>query len=194
MRKRNIFILVPILVILLLVYIKYREIPYEDYQNHTLIEMQKEMLKLNNDLERVTSSYANKNDIDDTYKKNLYDCVGNLIYTEPSDLKFIDVLSKCKDDYNKNLNLTYFNQYWLMRDFNRYNGSYIPLEKIIKKTIKEVETYKMIKTTFKMRFNDERPHMFVSIDFRAANIQGYMLNRNMSAKVDAKTKEIYDIK
>ena len=190
MRKRNIFILVPLLFILLVFYVRYKEIPYEDYQNHTLKEMQ----KFNNDLEKIIFSYANKNDIDDTYKRTLYDCAGDLIYTEQSDLKFSDVMSKCKDDYNKDLNTVYFNQSWLLKDLNRYNGSYLPLEKIIQKTIKEVESYEMIKTTYEMRFSGQRPHMFVSIDFRGANIQGYMLNRNMSAKIDAKTKEIYDIK
>ena len=81
-----------------------------------------------------------------------------------------------------------------MRGFNPWNGSYGPLQKIIQKTIKEPKSYEMLKTTYTMNFTDARPHMFVSIDFRGANINGYMLTRNISAKVDAKTKEIYDIK
>ena len=52
----------------------------------------------------------------------------------------------------------------------------------------------MIKTTHTMHFTEERPHMFVSINFRAANLGGYMLDRTMSGKVDAKTKELYDVK
>ena len=78
MSKRNIFILVPLLVILVVFYISYKEIPYEDYQNYTLKEMQ----KFNSDLEKIIFSYANKNDIDETYVRTLYDCDGSLIYTE----------------------------------------------------------------------------------------------------------------
>ena len=190
MRKRNIFILVPILIILLVTYIKYKEVPYEDYQNLTLKDMQ----KFNSKLKKITSSYANKNEISDTYKNTLYNCAGSLIYTKIQSLKFSEIMTECKNDYNKGLNIVYFNQAWLMKDFNRYSGSYSPLEKIIKKTIKEPKSYEMINTTYEMRFSDERPHMFISIDFKGANIQGYMLTRNMTAKIDAKTKKIYDIK
>ena len=190
MRKRNIFILVPFLIILVVVYIKYKEIPYEDYQNHSLKEMQ----KLNDTLKRITASYAKNNAIDETYQQTLYDCAGNFIYTKDENLKFSEIMQECKDDYTQKRENSYINQSWIMKDFNKWSNAYVPLEKIIKKTIKEPKSYQMLKTSYEMKFSDARPHMFVSIDFKGANIQGYMLTRNMSAKVDVKTKEIYDIK
>jgi len=190
MKKRNIFILVPFLVLLVVFYIKYKEIPYEDYQNFSLKEMQ----NITDKLQRITNSYANNHAIDETYQNTLYDCAGNLIYTKSPEMKFSDVMTQCKNDYESNSQTVYFNQAWLMKDFNRYSNGYSPLEKIIHKTIKEPKSYEMLKTSYEMRFSDPRPHMFVSIDFKGANIQGYMLTRNMSAKVDAKTKEIYDLK
>ena len=189
-KKRNILVFSPLIVILIAVYIKYRELPFEDYQNNTLTQMQ----KFNSTLKRITDSYVNRNDIDETYAGTFYDCVGGLIYTQTSTDLFHEVLEECKSDYTQKKDLVYYNNSWLMRDFNKFNNSYMPLEKRIKKTVKDNKSYNMIKTTHTMHFTEERPHMFVSIDFRAANLGGYMLDRTMSGKVDAKTKELYDVK
>lgn len=190
MRKRNIFIITPFFIILIVSYIKYREVPYQDYQDKTLQEMK----KFNDKIENITKSYASAQNIDESYQKSFYDCVGSLVYTEDAASQFSTVLDECNEDYKNNANKVYFNQSWLMQGFNPWNGSYGPLQKIIQKTIKEPKSYEMLQTTHEMRFDDARPHMFVSIDFKGANIQGYILTRNISAKVDAKTKEIYDLK
>ena len=189
MKKRNLFIIVPFFIILVVTYIKYKEVPFEDYQDFSLLEMQKH----NDKLEKITASYAVKNNISSEYEKKLYDCVGGLLYTKNADSKFINALSECKNDYDSGKETIYYNQSWLMKDFNKYSGSYSPLQKIIQKTLKEPKSFEMLKTSHEMRLSAERPHMFVSIDFKGANIQGYILTRNMSAKVDAVTKEIYDI-
>ena len=190
MRKRNIFITTPFFIILIVSYIKYREVPYQDYQDKTLQEMK----KFNDKIENITKSYASAQNIDESYQKSFYDCVGSLVYTEDAASQFSTVLDECNEDYKNNANKVYFNQSWLMQGFNPWNGSYGPLQKIIQKTIKEPKSYEMLQTRHEMRFDDARPHMFVSIDFKGANIQGYILTRNISAKVDAKTKEIYDLK
>lgn len=190
MKKRNLFIITPFFILLVVFYIKYREVPYQDYQNFTLTEMH----KFDDKLEKITASYSSAKNIDEKYEQTLYDCVGSLVYTKDANLKFSTILDECNEDYQSKSNKVYFNQSWLMQGFNPWNGSYGPLQKIIQKTIKEPKSYEMLKTTYEMNFTDKRPHMFVSVDFKGANIQGYMLNRNISAKVDAKTKEIYDIK
>ena len=190
MKKRNIFIIAPFFILLIVFYIKYREVPYQDYQDKTVQEMQ----KFNKKLENITTSFTNAHDIEESYQKTFYDCAGGLIYAKDANSKFSTVLDECNEDYKNKSDKTYFNQSSLMRGFNPWNGSYGPLQKIIQKTIKEPKSYEMLKTTYTMNFTDARPHMFVSIDFRGANINGYMLTRNISAKVDAKTKEIYDIK
>ena len=190
MKKRNLFIIVPFFIILVVTYIKYKEVPFEDYQDFSLLEMQ----KYDDILEKITASYAIRQGIDGAYQKRLYDCVGGLIYTKSSDLRLKEVLLECKNDIDTAKETTYYNQSWLMKDFNKYSGSYSPLQKIIQKTLKEPKTFEMLKTSHEMRLLDPRPHMFISIDFKGANIHGYILTRNMSAKVDALTKEMYDIK
>ena len=81
-----------------------------------------------------------------------------------------------------------------MRDFSKWDGSYILLERIIKKHIKEKASYTMRNMSYKMVFEDKRPHMFVSITYTAANLGGRIYERTMSVKVDAKTKELFDLK
>jgi hypothetical protein len=190
MRKRNILVFTPVIVILIAVYVKYRELPFEDYQNNTLVEMQ----KFNSTMKRITDSYVNRHSIDEAYEKTFYDCVGSAIYVNDAQTLFLQSLEECHIDYTQEKNITYYNQSWIMRDFNKFNNSYMPLEKRIKKTIKDNKSYNMIKTSYTMNFNAQRPHMFVSIDFRAANLGGYMLERTMEGKVDLITKELYEVK
>jgi hypothetical protein len=190
MRKRDIFLAIPIVVILIVTYIKYREIPYENYQDETLSEMQNHGDKL----EKISSSYVKRNNIDEKLKRPFYDCVGEYIFTKDPNQKLLQVLDECKKEFDEKTQKSHFNISWIKKDFNRYDGSYSPLQKIIQKTIKEPKSYQHLATNYHFNFEDARPHMAVSIDYRAANIQGYMLTLNMSAKVDMKTKEIYDLK
>ena len=189
-RKRNLFILVPLLIILFVTYLRFKEIPYDDYKALTLQEMQEH----NDKLERITKSFATNNNIPKEYEKKLYDCAGDYIYTKDAAHTFETVMQECKNEYKSGEELTHYNQSWLMKDFNKYDGNYGPLQKIIQKTIKDPKTYQMLETRYELHFDDARPHMFVSIDFKALNMYGYMLTRNMSARVDARTKEIYDLK
>ena len=125
----------------------------------------------------------------------MYDCLGYSIYNSSPEATVQDSLLACEQDYvQENAKATYFNQAWLMRDFSRWDGSYVLLERIIKKHIKEKSSYTMKNVSYSMHFEDERPHMFVSIDYRAANLGGRISDRTMSVKVDAKTKELYELK
>lgn len=163
---------------------------YKDYTKKT----NKQLQNFGSDVQGIAQSFSNTHNIKKEYIDTMYDCLGSLIYTQKPESLFETTLKICKDDYEQKKNLTYYNESWLRKDFSRWNGTYRPLEKIIQKYIKEAKSYEHIKTTSTMNLKDKRPHMFVSIDFRAANIDGYMLSRTMQAKVDAKTKEIYDLK
>lgn len=163
---------------------------YEQYSDKT----NKELQANGSDLRGIAQSFSNTHNIIEKDINIIYDCLGSLIYTKKSDAPFKETLQICKDEYKANTNAIYYNESWLRKEFSPWNGSYLPLEKIIQKYTKEAKSYQHLKTSSQMNITDKRPHMFVSIDFRAANIDGYMLDRTMEAKVDAKTKELYDIK
>jgi len=165
---------------------------YQQYLDKTNTQMQK--FELSEQLQGIAYSFVQDQNISQTYKNTMYDCIGYAIYNNNPQNTLEDSLHSCKEDYiQKGATALYYNQAWLMRDFSRWDGSYVLLERIIKKHIKEKASYTMIKTSHSMHFNDERPHMFVSIDYKAANLGGRISERTMSVKVDAKTKELYDL-
>lgn len=168
----------------------YSDTYYKEFSNKT----NKEVQEFGIHLKGIAQSFSNDKGINEAYIDTMYDCLGSLIYTQEPDAKFQTTLHTCKSDYDAKSNITYYNESWLKKELSPWNGSYLPLQKIIQKHIKEPKSYNHLKTTTTMHFSDARPHMFVSIDFRAANIGGYMLDRTMEVKVDAKTKEMYDLK
>ncbi|MDF1874129.1 hypothetical protein JHD48_00115 [Sulfurimonas sp. SAG-AH-194-I05] len=154
-----------------------------------------QVFERNEKIKDISYSFAQDNAISPKHRDVIYNCLGYLIYNAKEDASVQNSLTQCKNDYHsKDTSFTYYNQSWLMRDFSRWDGSYVPLERIIKKHIKEKRSYKFKKVNYKMMFDDTRPHMFVSIDFRAANLGGMMMDRTMSIKVDAQTKELFDLK
>lgn len=166
---------------------------YKKYTKKTNIEMQK--FELSEDLKAVAYSYLQDKKLPKTYRNTMYDCLGFSIYNNDPSALLQETLNECELDYTKkNGQAIYYNQAWLMRDVSKWDGSYILLERIIKKHIKEKASYKMKKVSFTMNFEDKRPHMFVSIDYKAANLGGRMYDKTMSVRVDAKTKELYDLK
>ena len=166
---------------------------YKQYLNKTNIQMQK--FELSEELKGIAYSYVQDKNMSENYKNTMYDCLGYSIYNNDSNKTLQDSLHSCQVDYvQKDAKALYYNQAWLMRDFSKWDGSYILLERIIKKHVKEKASYTMTSISHSMHFEDQRPHMFVSIEYRAANLGGRISDRTMSIKVDAKTKELYDLK
>ncbi len=166
----------------------------DDYYKEYVSKTNKEVQAFGKDLKGLAQSFSKTKNIPQTYIDTMYDCLGSLIYTQEADALFETTLQICQDDYDAKKNIIYYNESWLRKEFNTWDASYMPLQKIIQKHIKTPKSYEHLKTTSLMNLTDKRPHMFVSIDFRAANINGYMLDRTMEVKVDAKTKEMYDLK
>lgn len=193
-KKSLVFIFISIVGILFLMQEKtYDNDLYKEYTKKTNKEMQK--FELSEELKAIAYSYTQDQNLPEDYRNTMYDCLGYSIYNTQDDTFLETTLKECKEDYHsKNGQANYYNHAWLMRDFSRWDGSYLLLEHIIKKHIKEKASYTMTKVTHKMFFDDERPHMFVSIEYRAANLGGRISDREMSVRVDAKTKELYNLR
>ncbi|MDQ7044691.1 MAG: hypothetical protein Q9M32_02070 [Sulfurimonas sp.] len=166
---------------------------YKSYLDKKNKEMQD--FDLSEKLIAIAYSYSQDNNLSKIYRNTMYDCLGSSIYKGKENSLLSSTLQACKEDYiNLDKKAIYYNQAWLMRDFSQWDGSYILLERIIKKHIKAKESYKMRSVSHKMVFEDKRPHMYVQIDYTAANLGGRMYEKSMSIKVDAKTKELYDLR
>ena len=194
-RENKILYSIIALVILFIIVVNLPKIYSDDLYKEYTIKTNKEMQTLGKELQGIAYSFTQDKKIPESYKETMYDCLGFSIYNAPKNSVFSSSLEKCQNEYvSLDGKAIYYNVSWLNQEFSHWTGSYLPLERIIQKHLKESKSYEHLKTTHTMHFEDERPHMFVSIDFRGANIAGYMLDRTMEVKVDAKTKELFDLK
>lgn len=183
--------------ILMIVFIPKKEKPKKSYLesniNKTLTEIRNEP---KGTIKKVAIEFAKANNIEESYYNTMYDCLAYLTYNKQQDFTVEKMLGWCKDDYNnKDKKAVYYNEEWLLSDFSSWNGSYTPLEQIIKTNMNDSSSYEHINTTYRMVFfGTDRPHMIVMTQFKGTNAFGGIVTNTISCKVDAKTKELFDIK
>jgi hypothetical protein len=168
---------------------------YDNYKDTTLKDAKR--LKLTQ-LKDISSSYVESKEIPSSYNQKFYDCLGNLIYDKDETFTIEKMLGWCYEDYTLSSNnqmKEYYNTAELLANFNPFDGSYYPLENIIKnRLMKNPSSYEHIKTVRGfVYYGAERPHMFLSTQFRGTNDFGGIVTQRVYAKVDAVTKELYDM-
>lgn len=173
---------------------KDNEVKYhKEFENKTLTQIREEP---KGTLKKVAFSFSEENNISQDYHNTMYDCLAYYTYDKSQELTVGQMLDWCKEDYiNKDKKAVYYNLELLLEDFSPWDGSYRPLEEIIKQSMNDTESYEHIKTTNRMVFfGTKRPHMVVNTIFSGKNAFGGVVKQEVSVKVDAKTKELYDIK
>lgn len=166
---------------------------HKEFENKTLTEIRKEPIGT---LKKVAFSFSEENNISQDYHNTMYDCLAYYTYNKSQELTVGTMLDWCKADYiNKDKKAIYYNEEFLLEDFHPWDGSYIPLEKMIKQGMNDESSYEHIKTTYRMEFfGTKRPHMVVNTIFSGKNAFGGVVKQGVSINVDAKTKELYDLK
>lgn len=194
--KKNRLIFWGIAIVVIIILIIPKEENFDNYKDTTLKEAQSlNLTKLKN----IASSYVETKNLPESYNKKFYDCLGNLIYEKNESFTLEKMLGWCYEDYtnsNNNQMDEYYNTAELLADFSPYDGKYYPLENMIKNILmKNPSSYEHVKTTYRfVYYGAERPHMFLSTQFRGTNDFGGVVSQRVVAKVDAITKELYDIK
>lgn len=126
--------------------------------------------------------------------KKLYDCLSYYVWTKSDEYPVSKMIGWCIEDFNSTKNQEYYNIAELMADFSAYDGAYTPLEIKIKANLNDPSSYEHIETKYGHILHGEaRPHMDVETSFRNINGYGAKVINKVRAKVDAKTKEMYDI-
>lgn len=164
---------------------------YQEYEDKTNQQMKESTISL----KEIAYSFVKDNNISNSYKDTMYDCLGYFVYSKAPNLKLKKMMQWCKNDYiQKKGKAVYYNESWLIEDFSKWDGSYRPLEKTIKNSMNDESSYDHIQTTYRMVFfGTKRPYMTVSTVFSGKNAFGGTVKQTVSAKVDAKTKEIFEI-
>lgn len=122
---------------------------------------------------------------------DFYACLSEFTFTKNGELKLDDVLGWCFGDYEKNpaslsskINLDVFQD-----NFSGWDGSYRPLEKMIKSNMNDDSSYKHDSTVFHVLLGKD-PHAIVKTTFRGTNAYGGLIKQAVTARVDVRTGEV----
>jgi hypothetical protein len=152
------------------------------------------------ELEKLSKRYVQSKNLDESYNKKFYDCLGNLIWEKNGTFTVGEMLDWCYDDYKLSKDhqmKEYYNTAWLLSDFSVWDGSYTPLENLLKANMLNEDSYDHVQTRYSLVYygkNLKRPYMQITMTYKGTNAFNAIVKNTILAKVDAKTKEIFDIK
>lgn len=162
-----------------------------EYGEKTLKEYRNESKKTRHD---IVNSYIDFKEVPATASDAFYACMSEYTFTKDDELKLGDVLGWCFNDYendpnslNNKINLDTFQS-----NFSGWDGSYRPLEKLIKDNMNDDSSYKHVSTVYHLVLNKD-PHAIVKTTFRGTNAYGGMVKQTVAARVDVRTGEIDSI-
>ena len=158
------------------------------YPTLTLGEYQKKLEKERKD---IVSGYLVSEDFKESAFTGFYNCLSEYSATKSNDLQIGMVLGRCAGDYKKDPRSldTRTNFDTFFAQFSGWDGSYRPLEKAIKESMNDEDSYKHIKTTYRILMKGT-PHAIVSTTFSGTNAYAARVKQTISADVDIKSGQI----
>ena len=146
----------------------------------------------------LSTNFVKNNNLNPEYNQKFYNCLGQMIWGKDDSLKTSTLLDWCYSDYLNTPNNTmkqYYNTAELLSGFSAWDGSYKTLVESVKSIMKDSTSFEHVKTTYRLvYYGINRPHMVIVMQYRGTNSFGAKVLGTVSAKVDAVTKELYDIK
>ena len=166
--------------------------PSEPLENKTLREATRLSL---DELKEYSNSYAKAKEVNSEYYNKFYTCISERLWDKSPDLLLGKISEWCyndtkREDYN---NINYIDIASFMPYFNKLDGSYSPFVEFIKSEMKDAASFEHVDTIYNFVSNSEKPYMFIRCIYKGTNSFGAIVKQSISAKVDDKTKNIYDI-
>ncbi|WP_052189654.1 MULTISPECIES: hypothetical protein [Xenorhabdus] len=122
----------------------------------------------------IVKSYIYYKDIDRLKTDAFYSCLSEMSYKKPGDLKLDEVLGWCYADYKKDPNSLdnriNFDKFFF--NFSQWDGSYTPLERIIKMSMNDDSSYKHVDTTYSLVLSEPSPYAIVRTTHRLCPLIG----------------------
>ncbi|HDS6530741.1 TPA: hypothetical protein QH305_001489 [Klebsiella aerogenes] len=166
-------------------------IPVFKYSDKTLEEYRNEPKETRHDIVKDYVSFKNASA---SSTDAFYACLSEYSFTKDDALKLGDVLGWCfsafeKDpkSLDKKINLDAF-----QGSFSGWDGSYRPLEKMIKDSMNDDSSYKHVSTVYHLILNKD-PHAIVKTTFRGTNAYGGVIKQTVTALVDVRTGDVVSI-
>lgn len=168
-----------------------REAKKFKYPTVTLGEYQ---AKPEKERKEIISGYLVSEDFKESAFTGFYNCLSEYAATKNDGLQIGMVLGWCTDDYKKDPKSldTRTNFDTFFAQFSGWDGSYRPLEKSIKESMNDEDSYKHIKTTYRVLMKGT-PHAIVSTTFSGTNAYAARVKQTISADVDIKSGQIITI-
>lgn len=142
----------------------------------------------------IVNSYLEFKKVPVSNADAFYACMSENSFTKDDVLKLGEVLGWCFNDFeadpkslSSKINLDEF-----QANFSGWNGSYRPLEKLIKANMNNDSSYKHDSTTYHLILNKD-PHAVVKMTFRGTNTYGGVVKQTVAARVDVRTGEVVSI-
>ncbi|QUG76351.1 hypothetical protein GKQ23_15665 [Erwinia sp. E602] len=161
---------------------------------HSTVTLSKYQSKPQAERRDIVSSFLISEDIPESTLSKFYNCLSEYSATKSDGLQIGLVLDWCKKEYVKDpssldarMNFDNF-----FDNFSRWDGSYTPLVTVIKSGMNDEDSYKHVKTSYRLIMND-KPHAFVTTIFSGTNAFGGRVKNTIIADVDIKTGRIIDI-
>lgn len=139
----------------------------------------------------IVSDYVKFKGVPESATDSFYACLSEHSFTKADDLALGDVLGWCDSDYSqdpksfaKRINFDMF-----QGNFSGWNGSYRPLEKLIKQGMNDDSSYKHVSTIYQLSLGRD-PHAVVKTTFRGTNAYGGVVKQTVAARVDIRTGDI----
>lgn len=145
---------------------------------------------------KSTFEYADKTlkDYRNESKETRHDIVKGYVDFKGVPVSSADALGWCFNDFekepqslNNKINLDAF-----QGNFSRWDGSYRPLEKMIKASMNDNSSYKHVSTVYHLVLNKDS-HAIVKTTFRGTNAYGGVVKQTVAARVDIRIGEVVSL-
>ena len=166
--------------------------PDEPLENKTLRDATNLSL---DELKDFSNNYAKSKEVNPEYYNKFYTCISDHLWNKSPDLLLGKISEWCYNDTKREdyKNINYIDRASFIPLFSKWDGSYSPFIEFIKSEMKNPASFEHVKTLTSYTTNTESPYMFIRCIYRGTNSFGAVVEQSISAKVDDKTKRIYDV-
>lgn len=146
------------------------------------------------DRHEIVSDYVKFKGIPASDGDGFYACLSEYSITKSEELPLGEVLGWCDAGYQKDPKsmVEYTNLDAFQKNFSGWDGSYRPLEKLIKQSMNDDSSYKHVETMSHLILGRDA-HAVVKTRFKGTNAYGGIVTQTVSARVDIKTGDIVKI-
>ncbi|WP_367971723.1 hypothetical protein RJD38_21995 (plasmid) [Vibrio scophthalmi] len=162
---------------------------YDGFKNKTLGEFKGEPITAKKD---IVEGYVSESGLPIDILDDVYACISQMSYTKSKDVQFSEAAGWCKEAYENEFLDRYISFDNFEKQFSPYDGAFRPLEKALKNSIGDKDSYEHVSSKFRLVM-DGAPYALVETTFRVNNNQGVKVKNSVTAKVDILSGEMVGI-